>query len=328
MTATFVSHSSKDSAAAAELCTALEARGVPCWIAPRDVTAGAEYADEIMRGIERSATMVVLVSQHSNGSSHVLREIEQAVRLGKPIFPLFLEDVRLTKRLDYYIAPIHWLHVGRATLDQRAATLKRAIERDDDWRGDAIAPSLARSMRLRPLRTVAAPFAGSLLAGILLLSGAYAWLSHKQAAEQRLIDLHPDSLGFVALSGGELRAGSAEGAAQVDANISLYGQQTRYSDVNARIATFAGDALVASRDITAELNDSQVGGGQMLRIALDLRGDRVVTCLSMPHPRLKDRYRVTQRFALTGTTDSDTTRFAFIRSSSNEVAPEKDQPCQ
>ena len=39
----FISHATEDQATAAEVCALLEARGIPCWIAPRDVAAGVVW---------------------------------------------------------------------------------------------------------------------------------------------------------------------------------------------------------------------------------------------------------------------------------------------
>src|ERR1700730_4643456 len=47
----FISYASQDAAVAGALVEALERHGVGCWIAPRDVKAGALYADAIVRAI-------------------------------------------------------------------------------------------------------------------------------------------------------------------------------------------------------------------------------------------------------------------------------------
>jgi hypothetical protein len=39
----FISHSSKDKLTADAICHSLEQNGIRCWIAPRDVRAGANY---------------------------------------------------------------------------------------------------------------------------------------------------------------------------------------------------------------------------------------------------------------------------------------------
>jgi len=38
----FISHATDDQATATEVCALLEARGIACWIAPRDEATGAQ----------------------------------------------------------------------------------------------------------------------------------------------------------------------------------------------------------------------------------------------------------------------------------------------
>ena len=59
----FISHSSKDMTNAMSLVERLESRGVNCWVAPRDIDAGANYSDEIVEGIRTSASLIVLISK-------------------------------------------------------------------------------------------------------------------------------------------------------------------------------------------------------------------------------------------------------------------------
>lgn len=47
----FISYASQDAAVAKAACRALEQAGVACWIAPRDVTPGTFYADEIVHAL-------------------------------------------------------------------------------------------------------------------------------------------------------------------------------------------------------------------------------------------------------------------------------------
>ena len=44
----FVSYASQDVAIADAIVATLERNGFRCWIAPRDVTPGSQYADEIV----------------------------------------------------------------------------------------------------------------------------------------------------------------------------------------------------------------------------------------------------------------------------------------
>ena len=45
----FISYSSKDSGVAFDVCAMLEAAGLTCWIAPRNVYGGKSYAREMKR---------------------------------------------------------------------------------------------------------------------------------------------------------------------------------------------------------------------------------------------------------------------------------------
>ena len=74
----FLSHASVDAAVAAQLCALLEARGVRCWIAPRDIPAGDEYHAALLNGIEACGGMVVLVTEASGASPFVCSEVERA----------------------------------------------------------------------------------------------------------------------------------------------------------------------------------------------------------------------------------------------------------
>src|ERR1700722_10334518 len=105
----FISHSSQDKVTADAVCGTLEANGIKCWIAPRDITGGEEYGSEIISAIKRSRVMVVLFSEAANGSRHVKREVERAVSHGVTLIPFRIEDVVPDSSLEYFIGSIHWL---------------------------------------------------------------------------------------------------------------------------------------------------------------------------------------------------------------------------
>src|ERR1700722_18254512 len=74
----FVSHSSQDAAVANAVVENLEQHGIKCWIAPRDVTPGSQYADEIVAAINGAKVLVLVLSEYAVASPHVGREIERA----------------------------------------------------------------------------------------------------------------------------------------------------------------------------------------------------------------------------------------------------------
>src|SRR5277367_439296 len=74
----FISYASHDADTANTVCKSLESHGVPCWMAPRDVKPGAQYADAIVRAINEATAVVLVMSASAMSSSHVGREIERA----------------------------------------------------------------------------------------------------------------------------------------------------------------------------------------------------------------------------------------------------------
>ena len=106
----FLSHASKEHAAAEELCRLLENGGHRCFLAPRDIRSGHEYAEEIIDGIERADVMVLLLSEAANSSPHVLREIERAVSKKIKIVVYQLEPVELSKSMEYFLMSHQWVN--------------------------------------------------------------------------------------------------------------------------------------------------------------------------------------------------------------------------
>jgi hypothetical protein len=123
----FISYASDDGEKAHEICRGLEARGLTCWIAPRDLRAGREYGDEIVTGIEKSACLIVLLSKAANASAFVCREVERAVANHKPIFPVRLEAVMPDGGLELFISGTHWLDASEGNWHDHMGRLARDV---------------------------------------------------------------------------------------------------------------------------------------------------------------------------------------------------------
>lgn len=106
----FISHSSADALNAAEICNLLEQNRIKCFIAPKDIRSGREYAEEIVNGIDDSSAMVLLMSEAANASPHVLREVERAVSKHIPVLVYKLENVELSKSLEYFLMTHQWIN--------------------------------------------------------------------------------------------------------------------------------------------------------------------------------------------------------------------------
>src|ERR1700723_1611982 len=107
----FVSYASHDAAVANSVVEALERQGIRCWMAPRDVKPGAQYADAIVRAINEAKSLVLVLSQSAVGSSHVGREIERAASKHKQIIALKIDAAPLTPALEYFLSESQWIDV-------------------------------------------------------------------------------------------------------------------------------------------------------------------------------------------------------------------------
>ena len=105
----FICHSSLDRTIANAVCATLEQNRIRCWIAPRDVVPGREWAVSIIEAIHGSRLAVLVFSAHSNDSQHVHKEIKRAVHAGIPVLPFRVEDVVPSPALEYFISDAHWL---------------------------------------------------------------------------------------------------------------------------------------------------------------------------------------------------------------------------
>ena len=136
----FISFSSVDIDVAKKVCEYLEQSDeVKCWIAFRDIVPSANYAEQLVEAIESSKLLLLILSDKSNRSPQVSREIERASSKAIPILPFKIEDVALSKSMEYFISSHHWLNAFEldvenylpVLLDAVRSSLKKASAKPD-----------------------------------------------------------------------------------------------------------------------------------------------------------------------------------------------------
>ena len=105
----FISHSSIDSKLAFAMCHYLEEKGIRCWIAPRDVQGGREYAESIIMGIRSCEIMVVLCSKNANDSIYVDNEVERAFNYKSILIPFKVDQTLPSAALELFLGSVHSL---------------------------------------------------------------------------------------------------------------------------------------------------------------------------------------------------------------------------
>src|SRR5471030_2113365 len=74
----FLSHSHVDKVYADAVCHKLEASGIRCWVAPRDIRPSEDWAEAIINAMDNCRILLLIFSSSSNSSPQVRREVERA----------------------------------------------------------------------------------------------------------------------------------------------------------------------------------------------------------------------------------------------------------
>jgi hypothetical protein len=125
--AVFLSYSTRDRERAFVACQLLEEEGIGCWIAPRDIAPGREWAEAIVTGIEQTQVTVVLLSAGSNLSRYVLRELELSVSDGHPLIPVRLEECRLNDSIRFFLATHQWFDAMLPPFERHVRRLAESL---------------------------------------------------------------------------------------------------------------------------------------------------------------------------------------------------------
>lgn len=99
----FISYSSKNQQMADSVRLLLKENSISCWMAPYDIPAGSRYAYVINDALEKCSCLLLLLTNASQMSQFVEREIERAITYKKPILPMQLEDLELNSGFKFYI---------------------------------------------------------------------------------------------------------------------------------------------------------------------------------------------------------------------------------
>ena len=124
----FISYSSVDKAIADAACATLEKAGIRCWIAPRDITPGAEWGAAIVNAIDNCRVIVLIFSSSANSSRQIRREVERAIT---PAFRSFRCGSRTwppTESLAYFMSTVHWLDALTPPLERICERLAESIK--------------------------------------------------------------------------------------------------------------------------------------------------------------------------------------------------------
>jgi len=105
----FITYSSKDQKVSRTICTALENRGLSCWISSRDIKPGQNYQEQIVKAIRAAKIMVLVFTTNANNSNEIKKELALASQNSLVVIPVRIEDVTPSEAFAYEFATRQWI---------------------------------------------------------------------------------------------------------------------------------------------------------------------------------------------------------------------------
>ena len=172
----FISYSSADRKEALAVCKAIERRGPSCWISCRDVLAGENYQESIVRALRNSRAMVLVFSEAANNSDEIKKELSLASRYHVPLLAVRIEDVEPSDAFAYELSTRQWIDAFQSW-DKSIDSLVKRIGEVSGAPQAAPAPAPARKAQRRGFRGSRGLLAASAAALLLLIGGGVWWLT-------------------------------------------------------------------------------------------------------------------------------------------------------
>lgn len=145
----FISYPSQNKPLADAICAKLEAEQIRCWIAPRDILPGQNYAEALLKAIDSCRVFILVFSDSTNKSPHIMSEVQRAFNNNRVIIPFRIEDISPSTALEYYIGNAHWLDALTPPADHQIDTLARVVQANLNQETE-ISPLPPRPARIEP----------------------------------------------------------------------------------------------------------------------------------------------------------------------------------
>jgi TolB-like protein/Flp pilus assembly protein TadD len=208
----FVSYASQDTAVANSIVENLEHHGLKCWLAPRDVRPGTEYADAIVAAINDAKAIVLVLSGSAVASSHVGREVERAASKHKQIIAFRIDIAPLNRSFEYFLSNSQWINVTAMGMPAALAKLKEAV-----GQGAASSPQAIPAKSAGKMTRLAIAAAILVGVGVAVGLGMHFWRSSHHAPQPAVATISDKSIAvlpFVDMSEKKDQEYFAQGMAQ------------------------------------------------------------------------------------------------------------------
>ena len=121
----FISYSSKNRDMINSINRVLSDNHIHSWIAPDSIPAGENYASCINRAIKDCSCFVLLLTDDSQNSIWVGKELERAIHYQKPIISIETKEIKLNDAFEFFLSSVQFVKVKN--FDSNDKELKKAL---------------------------------------------------------------------------------------------------------------------------------------------------------------------------------------------------------
>ncbi len=112
---------------AEKICSALESKGIRCWMAHRDILPGGDWLNAMIDAVMQSKVMILVFSSITNKSSWVVQEVTRALRENITIIPFKIENVSPMKGLRALEDRCQWMDAYTPPLEKHVDRLVKVV---------------------------------------------------------------------------------------------------------------------------------------------------------------------------------------------------------
>ena len=125
----FVSHSTEDAEVANQIVHALEASGIDCWIAPRNIPHGSNWENSLTGALDGCRVLLLVFSRHAVTSNFVACEVEEAAKRGIPILPVKLDEANAPFGMKSRLRQVQWIDANLPPITRHLGTIAEGVNR-------------------------------------------------------------------------------------------------------------------------------------------------------------------------------------------------------
>ena len=122
----FISYSTDNQSSAEALRNLFSKHGYGTWMATYDIPPGMKFAEAINQAIKGCDCFVLLLTNQSQNSKWVAKEVERAIHYRKLLIPISLENVILNDEFEFYISTDQIIPVK--TISEDSVEIKKILQ--------------------------------------------------------------------------------------------------------------------------------------------------------------------------------------------------------